>query len=133
MNRVVLVGRITKDLEIQKTAGGTSVVKFNVAVQRDKDNADFPNIVVYGKMAENLCQYQKKGSLVAIDGRIQTRTYQRQDGSNAYVTEVIASNVEYLSSKSQTSTESAQNGSYQAPVAEPTNDVPYPTEDDLPW
>lgn len=133
MNRVVLVGRITKDLELQKTAGGTSVVKFNVAVQRDKDNADFPNIVVYGKMADNLCQYQKKGSLVAIDGRIQTRTYQRQDGSNAYVTEVIASNVEYLSSKSQTSGESAQNGSYQAPVTEPTNDIPYPTEDDLPW
>lgn len=133
MNRVVLVGRITKDLELQKTAGGTSVVKFNVAVQRDKDNADFPNIVVYGKMADNLCQYQKKGSLVAIDGRIQTRTYQRQDGSNAYVTEVIASNVEYLSSKSQASGESAQNGSYQAPVTEPTNEIPYPTEDDLPW
>lgn len=137
MNKVFLIGRITKDLELEKTAGGTSVVKFSVAVQRDKDNADFPNVVVYGKMADNLCQYQHKGSLIGIDGRIQTRTYQRNDGSNAYVTEVIANNVEYLSSKSQTSGESAQNGSYREPVnehvSEPMNDIPYPTDDDLPW
>ena len=127
MNNVVLVGRLTKEPQLKKTNGGTSVCEFTLAVQRDKDNADFPNVVTFGKTAENLAQWQHKGSQIGVVGRLQTRTYDRQDGSKAYVTEVIANNVEYLSSKSEMSGKQASNEPTQEPVQVEV------TEDDLPW
>ena len=127
MNNVVLVGRLTKEPQLKKTNGGTSVCEFTLAVQRDKDNADFPNVVTFGKTAENLAQWQHKGSQIGVVGRLQTRTYDRQDGSKAYVTEVIANNVEYLSSKSEMSVKQVQNEPTQEPVQVEV------TEDDLPW
>ena len=127
MNNVVLVGRLTKEPQLKKTNGGTSVCEFTLAVQRDKDNADFPNVVTFGKTAENLAQWQHKGSQIGVVGRLQTRTYDRQDGSKAYVTEVIANNVEYLSSKSEMSVKQVQNEPTQEPAQVEV------TEDDLPW
>lgn len=104
MNKVMLTGRITHDLDLRYTPSGTAVLQFNIAINRPKDEngeqkADFPTIVVWGKQAENLNKYQKKGSQIGIVGRIQTRNYDNNEGKKVYVTEVIAENVEFLESK----------------------------------
>ncbi len=104
MNKVMLIGRITHDLDLRYTPSGTAVLQFNIAINRPKDEngeqkADFPTIVVWGKQAENLNRYQKKGSQIGIVGRIQTRNYDNNEGKKVYVTEVIAENVEFLESK----------------------------------
>ena len=104
MNKVMLIGRITHDLDLRYTPSGTAVLQFNIAINRPKDEngeqkADFPTIVVWGKQAENLNKYQKKGSQIGIIGRVQTRNYDNNEGKKVYVTEVIAENVEFLESK----------------------------------
>lgn len=104
MNKVMLTGRIAHDLDLRYTPSGTAVLQFNIAINRPKDEngeqkADFPTIVVWGKQAENLNKYQKKGSQIGIIGRIQTRNYDNNEGKKVYVTEVIAENVEFLESK----------------------------------
>lgn len=104
MNKVILIGRITHDLDLRYTPSGTAVLQFNIAINRPKDEngeqkVDFPTIVVWGKQAENLNKYQKKGSQIGIIGRIQTRNYDNNEGKKVYVTEVIAENVEFLESK----------------------------------
>lgn len=104
MNKVCLTGRITHDLDLRYTPSGTAVLQFNIAINRPKDEngeqkADFPTIVVWDKMAENLNKYQKKGNLISIIGRIQTRNYDNNEGKKVYVTEIIAENIEYLESK----------------------------------
>jgi len=106
MNKVVLVGRLTKDLELRKIPSGNSVVNFTVAINRTFTNAsgereaDFVNCVAWGRTAENMAAFVGKGSLVGVDGRIQTRSYDNQDGQRVYVTEVVAENVQFLESKS---------------------------------
>ncbi len=105
INRAVLTGRLTKDPELRKTQSGLSVVSFNLAVDRPfKDNngnygADFISCVIWRKAAENFCDFTSKGSLVGIDGRIQTRNYQDNDGKKVYVTEVLVENFALLDSK----------------------------------
>lgn len=105
INRAVLTGRLTKDPELRTTQSGLSVVSFNLAVDRPyKDNngnygADFINCVIWRKAAENFCNFTYKGSLVGIDGRIQTRNYQDNDGKTIYVTEVLVENFALLESK----------------------------------
>ena len=108
MNKVMLIGRITHDLDLRYTPSGTAVLQFNIAINRPKDEngeqkADFPTIVVWGKQAENLNRYQKKGSQIGIVGRIQTRNYDNNEGKKVYVTEVIAENIEFLESKKDAS------------------------------
>lgn len=102
INRVVLVGRLTKDPILRKTQSGTSVVSFTVAVNRRMQNqeqqADFIGCVAWNKVADLMAQYLKKGALVGIEGRIQTRNYEGQNG-RVYVTEVVAENVQFLESK----------------------------------
>ncbi len=106
MNKVFLIGRLTKDPELRYTSNNTAAASFSIAVNRNFTNqngereADFINIVVWRKQAENVKQYLTKGSQVAIDGRIQTRTYDAQDGSKRYVTEVVADNVQFLDTRS---------------------------------
>lgn len=108
INRVVLVGRLTKDPEIRYIQSGTAVVSFTLAVNRQYTNqqgqreADFINCVIWRKPAENFANFTKKGSLVGIDGRLQTRNYENQQGQRVYVTEVIVDNFALLESKSQT-------------------------------
>ena len=107
MNRTVLVGRLTKDPDLRYTANGTAVAQFTLAVNRTFTNqqgereADFINIVVWKKAAENAANYLKKGSLAGVDGRIQSRSYDGQDGKRVYVTEVVADSVQFLEPKNQ--------------------------------
>ena len=105
INRAVLTGRLTKDPELRTTQSGLSVVSFNLAVDRPyKDNngnygADFISCVIWRKAAENFCNFTSKGSLVGIDGRIQTRNYDDNDGKKVYVTEIVVDNFALLESK----------------------------------
>lgn len=99
MNRVALVGRITKEVELKKTQTGKDVANITVAVDKIGGEADFINVVVWNKTAEFLSKYAKKGSRVSVDGRIQTRTYDDQNGKKVYVFEVVADYVDLLENK----------------------------------
>lgn len=102
MNRVILVGRLTKDPDLRYTPNGVAVATFTLAVNRAFANqqgereADFINCVIWRKQAENVANYLKKGSLAGVDGRLQTRNYDGQDGKRVYVTEVLAESVQFL-------------------------------------
>lgn len=101
MNQVVLIGRLTKDPELRATSNDKQVASFTLAVDRYKEGADFINCIVWGKQAENLCKYQEKGSQIALNGRIQTRTYDDAKGNKQYITEVVAESIEFLGSKKE--------------------------------
>jgi|SRR5690554_5619802 single-strand DNA-binding protein len=102
MNKVVLIGRLTKDPELKYTPGsGTAVTTITLAVDRrfSKDNqreADFIPVVIWGKSAESTAQYMSKGKLMGVSGRIQTRSYEAKDGGRRYVTEVVAEEIKFL-------------------------------------
>lgn len=96
MNNVTLIGRITKDLTPKHTTTGKATLSFTLAVNRNKTEADFINIVAWEKTAEILAQYARKGSLIAVHGRLSTRTYDDKDGKKVYVTEVVANEVQLL-------------------------------------
>ena len=118
MNRVVLVGRLTKDPELRFTPGtGRAVAAFTLAVNRrfrsqGQPDADFIPIVVWGKQAENTANYVGKGKLVGISGSIQTRNYEAKDGTRRYVTEVVADEVQFLEPRNASSnrTEASYSG-----------------------
>ncbi|MCR1934940.1 single-stranded DNA-binding protein [Clostridium tepidum] len=124
MNKVVLIGRLTKDPELRFTPGnGTAVATFTLAVDRrfSKDGqreADFIPIVVWGKQAESTANYMSKGKLMGVSGRIQTRSYEAKDGTRRYVTEVIAEEVKFLEWGNKPTTDSTYNNgsepSYQS-------------------
>lgn len=117
INNVVLTGRITKDLEKHETGKGTSVINFSLAVDRrfkgsnGNREADFISIQAWGMTADLLCKYCGKGSLIGIEGRIQTRNYENNQGQRVYVTEVVAENVTFLDSKKNN--DQGQQGGYQ--------------------
>ena len=103
MNKVFLIGRLSRDPELRHTTSGTAVCQLNVAISRpvaagSEPQTDFINVVVWNKQAENVAKYLSKGRQIAIEGRIQTRNYDNNEGKRTYVTEVIASNVEFLGS-----------------------------------
>ena len=115
LNRVILIGRLTQDPELRYTQNGTAVASFTVAVNRKfkRDEADFVPVVVWNKPAENCANYLGKGRLVAVEGRLQIRSYEAQDGQRRRVTEVVADEVKFLdragtSSASSTPTSSAR-------------------------
>ena len=105
INRVVLVGRITRDVEHKVTQSGVSVVSFSLAVNRNftsasgEREADFVNCVTWRASADFMRNYVKKGNLLGVDGRIQTRNYEDNDGRTVYVTEVVADSVQLLESR----------------------------------
>ncbi|MEK3888870.1 single-stranded DNA-binding protein [Bacillus sp. FSL K6-3431] len=115
MNRVVLVGRLTKDPDLRYTPNGVAVANFTLAVNRTFTNqqgereADFINCVIWRKPAENVANYLKKGSLAGVDGRIQTRNFEGQDGKRVYITEVMADSVQFLEPRSGGSQERSGN------------------------
>ena len=129
MNKVFLIGRLTRDPELRYTGNNTPVATFSLAVNRNFTNqsgereADFINIVVWRKQAENVKNYIGQGSQVAIDGRIQTRNYEDQNGQKRYVTEVVADNVQFLDTKAQRE-QRETNNSY-APKEEANDVNPY--------
>lgn len=108
INRVVLVGRLTKDPELRYTPSGVAVARFTLAVNRTFANqqgerqADFINCVVWRKQAENTANFLRKGSLAGVEGRIQTGSFEGQDGKRVYTTEVVADSVQFLEPRSAT-------------------------------
>nr|WP_295972416.1 single-stranded DNA-binding protein [uncultured Bacillus sp.] len=130
LNRVVLVGRLTKDPDLRYTSNGIAVATFTLAVNRTFSNqqgereADFINCVVWRKQAENVANFLKKGSLAGVDGRIQTRNYEGQDGRRVYVTEVLAESVQFLEPKGSSGAGGGRNdiSSFGAP---PPQDFSY--------
>ncbi|WP_217588444.1 single-stranded DNA-binding protein [Lentibacillus saliphilus] len=116
LNRVVLVGRLTKDPDLRYTQSGVAVANFTIAVNRPFSNqqgareADFINCVVWRRPAENLANFMKKGNLIGVDGRVQTRTFEGQDGKTVFVTEIVADSVQFLEPKG-----SSQNRGQDAP------------------
>lgn len=141
MNSVVLIGRLTRDPELRYIAGsGTPVTKFTLAVDRrlskekkeeaeakNQPTADFINIVVWGKQAEHCAHYLIKGRLTAVEGRIQTGSYEAKDGTRRYTTDVVASSVQFLEfGEKKQQTESKEKQSYDGfyPV-EGDTDIPF--------
>lgn len=114
INNLTLVGRLTKDPDLKYTGNGTAVATFTLAVNRNFTNqsgereADFINCVIWRKPAETLANYAKKGVLIGVTGRIQTRSYDNQQGQKVYVTEVIADNLQLLESKKADSSQNTQ-------------------------
>lgn len=143
INRVVLVGRLARDPELRKTQSGNSVCSFTVAVDNRQKNADgtksasFIPCVAFSQSADNMTKYTRKGSLVGVEGRLNQRSYQRQDGSKATVLEVLCDSVQFLEPKSSNSTiDGISNEDFTSsePVSEGKNldsiDLP---DDDLPF
>ncbi len=136
MNKVTLIGRLTRDPELRYTGNQTAVATFSLAVNRNftgqngEREADFINIVVWRKQAENVKNYLTQGSQVAIDGRIQTRNYDGEDGKKRYITEIIADNVEFLSPKggSTPTSSNQQRSSQQQNEPSPYDFGPAPTQ-----
>lgn len=128
MNNVVLIGRITHDLELRATASGTSSCMFSIAINgrtnaNGEKHTDFINVVAWRKTAELLCEYCTKGSLIGIRGRLSTRSYGAQDGSKRYVTEVIVDELTFLDNKKERNNSESANSQDEIII----------TEDDLPF
>lgn len=135
LNRTVLVGRLTKDPELRSTSNGVNVGTFTLAVNRIFTNAqgereaDFINVVVFKKQAENVKNYLSKGSLAGVDGRLQTRNYENKDGQRVFVTEVVADSVQFLEPKNNNQ---QQNNNYHQQGQTQTGNNPFDnTEEDF--
>lgn len=132
MNRVVLVGRLTKDPEVRALPTGNSVATFTLAINRNFKNkegnidADFINISVFGRQAENVGKYVSKGSQIGVEGRIQSRSYDAQDGTKRYVTDVVADNVEFMGSARNNNDNSAPVNAYVDTTSSVYMDQPSP-------
>lgn len=148
INRTVLVGRLTKDPELRRTSNDIPVTSFTLAVNRPYANqsgereADFIQCVVWRRQAENVEKFVSKGSLVGVEGRIQTRTYDDQDGNRRYVTEVVCDSVQFLEPKSVNENHQNNNDYSQSPSPSKPKSQPKPetnhaddliSEDDLPF
>lgn len=120
MNRVVLMGRLTKDPELRYTPQGTAVVRFTIAVNRrfakeGQQQADFISRVAWRQTAEFICKYFRKGSMIAVVGSIQTRSWDGQDGKRQYATEVLVDEVYFTGSKAETGGGLETSGGYAYP------------------
>ncbi|WP_019279248.1 single-stranded DNA-binding protein [Clostridium botulinum] len=130
MNRVVLIGRTTRDPELKFTPGaGKAVTTFTLAVNRrykkdGQQEADFLPIVVWGKIAENTANYVRKGSQIGVSGSIRTRSYETKDGTKRYVTEIVADEVQFLDSKNNRQSNSDEE--YLDPDVTPVDDGDIP-------
>lgn len=129
LNNVILVGRLTKDIDLRKTNDNVSVCQFTLAVNRPKkkdspEDADFINCVAWNQSADFLSSYARKGTIVSVEGKIQTRNYEGKNGK-VYVTEVLANNVQIISPQNQTPTDN---------VNIYTTDVPTAIDEEItPW
>lgn len=130
MNRVVVVGRLVKDPELKKTATGSSVVSFTLAVDNRTKNggertASFFPCTAWNATAENVAKFMRKGSLVGVDGRLNQRSYQSKDGRNVNVIEIVAEQVQFLERKGESSANSsASANSYGANTPAPVDEQP---------
>lgn len=135
MNKVILIGRLARDPEMRTTMSGMNVTRFTIAVtrtyqdQNGERGADFINCVAWRKQAENIAKYCTKGTQVAVDGRIQTGSYDAQDGSKRYTTDIICDNVTFLGSKNDNNSynnsfNNNNNNNEQSFNANQSNDMP---------
>ena len=128
LNRVILMGRLVADPELKTTASGISVTSFRIAVDRsyvksgEERKADFFDIVCWRQTAEFVCRYFGKGSLIAVEGQLQSRTYQAKDGTNRYVVEVVADNVSFTGERRDAS--QGYNQGYNQGYAQPAYGAP---------
>lgn len=137
INRVILVGRLTRDPELRYTPSGVAVANFTIAVNRPFSNqqgereADFIQAVAWRKVAENTANYVGKGSLVGIDGRLQTRSYEK-DGQRHYITEVVADSVQFLEPKKGSNSGGNSRAGYESskPQSAPKQADDHPFDDD---
>ena len=142
MNKVYLIGNLTRDPELSTTTSGVSVCRLSIAVSRRFSNADgeretdFFNITAWRGTAENCAKFLKKGNKIAVSGSIQTRNYERADGTKGFAVDIIADEVEFLSSKNDGSSESSSSEGGTSIGANSTNspiaDL-QPIDDDLPF
>ena len=139
-NLVVLTGRLTADPELKTTPNGISVTTFSIAVDRryrsgEERQTDFINIVAWRQTAEFISKYFKKGSLIGIEGSIQTRRYQDKNGNNRTAFEVIANNIQFVESKRDSSvpTDTDEPASFSNASANDFADLGDATDDDLPF
>ena len=137
MNKIILVGRLTKDPEVRTTSAGFNTVNFTVAVNRNFKNkdgnydADFLPCVAFRQTADFISKFFKKGNMICLDGRVQTRNYDAADGSKRYVTEVVVENVEFVGGKND-STSSSNTDFVDEPSVAPIDEMPeydIPTSD----
>lgn len=145
INNIVLIGRLTRDPELRKTQSGASVVSYTIAVNRrvqtpGQPDADFINCVAWNKTADLMAQYLHKGSLIGVEGRIQTRSYDNQQGQRVYVTEVFTESIQFLDSKNNATNNNQPDTGYQESHQPNDNTTGYdPNEtlaidaDDLPF
>ncbi|MFX3842309.1 single-stranded DNA-binding protein [Streptococcus suis] len=136
INNVVLVGRLTRDVELRYTPSNQAVATFTLAVNRNFKNAagdreaDFVNCVMWRQQAENLANWTKKGHLIGITGRIQTRSYENQQGQRVYVTEVVAESFQVLEKRDNTANHSSMDEQMPSGFSGPTMDI---DDDGLPF
>lgn len=134
MNKVYLIGNLTRDPELSETGSGIKVCRFSIAVNRSYSSSDgermtdFFNITVWRNQAENCGRYLRKGSKVAVVGSLQNRSYEDKDGVKRNVTDIVASEVEFLSTKSSAEDEEPRSAKGGRPGLEPVDDG-----DDLPF
>ena len=117
MNRVMLIGRLTAKPELRYTGSNIPYARFSVAINRTFSNSqgqretDFINVIIWRKQAENVCNFLDKGSLVSVEGRLQSNSYDDKDGNKRYSLDVVADNVQFLESKSQSQNRQNSNSS----------------------
>lgn len=139
LNKVILMGRITKDLELKHTQSNTAVLSFSMAVERDfKGNdgervTDFFNIVAWGKTAEFISQYFSKGALIGIEGNLQTRKYETQNGEKREVTEIVTEKVHFTGEKREVATQPQNEQNFVPSVPKGAEFLPQDTNEDLPF
>lgn len=136
INNVVMIGRLTRDVELRYTSNNVSVGAFTLAVNRNFKNAagdresDFINCIIWNKQAENLANWTKKGMLVGITGRIQTRSYENQQGQRVYVTEVVAESFQVLEKRDNAANKSSLDNQMPPNFSGQPMDI---SDDDLPF
>lgn len=143
LNRIVLMGRLTANPELKSTTTGKSVTSFSIAVERnyykpgEERKVDFFNVVCWNYTAEFVCRYFAKGNMIALEGKLQSRTYQANDGSTRYVTEIVADTVSFTGERVQKANNntkgSSSTTSEQPPLPSQPDFENMPLDDDLPF
>lgn len=134
MNKVILIGRLARDPEMRTTTSGVSITRFTVAVSRPmasqgQQQTDFINCIAWRRQAENIAKYCTKGSQVAVEGRIQTGSYDGQDGQKRYTTDIVADTVTFLGSRTSNALESSGSQNNFVPSMPDFEAQPMPTTD----
>lgn len=131
MNKVIISGRVTKDIEVNYTASQMAVARFSLALDKGKDKdgnsrgADYPNVVVFGRTAENLEKFSGKGLRLEVEGHIQTGSYEDKNGTKHYTTDVVAERIEFIDWKNSGQTAQETAGNYPQGFAAIDEEIPF--------